>query len=272
MRPIEIALILISGVWIACSSTTIKNKSEKSDCPQPTGIWRGESVEEERHISSSDSNNNEEDNPLEVEILSYTVNELKQRLGKAQPENIKDLFLLLPDDLAFGFSLDERKQMLDGEKVGGGVEMGIGDLDLKNHYLNFQGNYTGNWEMCTNRKDDFWLFAVNYHECGQYCSTQYAKMLSYENGVIKELRYANLAGYQDLWPELFFDFSKLTDEQTEFVKEEWDKFNSEDFETHILFNLPRDGKIITMYIDQLFFEEMLLPYEAFKSVENELWD
>lgn len=262
----KIKYITVLGITllIACSSTQKKNTQEDDSVV--------ETVVNEDAFTSSKKNMLEKDNPFEIEILRYSTVELKQRIGKADPENIRDLFLLLPDRFAFEFSVDERKQMLDGKKVGGGLEMDIGDLDLKNQYLNFQGNYTGNWEMCANRESDLWLFAVNYTECGEYCSTMYAKMFSYRNGVIKELKYANLAGYQDLWPELFFDYSKLTKEQIEFIEQEWSKLTSLDFNLRVMYNLPKDGKTIEMYIDNGFFEEMPLPYEAFKLVETDMWE
>ena len=264
-HKIKYLAVLSVALLIACGSSQKENRQED-------GFAADDTIVNEGTFSSSDNEMLDEDNPFEIEVLSYSADDLKHRIGKSNPENIKDLFLLLPDKYVFEYSLDERKQMLGGKKVGGGVEMRIEDLDLKNHYLNIQGNYTGIWELCAKREGDFWLFAINRNECAQYCFTEYAKMFSYKNGVIKELKYANLAGYQDLWPELFLDYSMLTDEQIEYIEQEWSKLTSLDFDLRVLYKLPKNGKTIEMYIDNGFFEEMPLPFEALKFVEADMWN
>lgn len=213
----------------------------------------------------------ENENPQETIIAKYSPEQLTHLLGKEEPDNIQDLLLMLPRMLTFRFDYADKKAMIAGKKVGGGVEMSIGDLDLTHHYLNFRGAYEGHWEMCAKKINNGWGFAVNYNECGPSCFTEIAKMFYYEDGVITEMHYANLAGYQNLWPALFIDFDLLTAEQINYVESEWNNMDFNDIVEKVLFKLPRDGENIIMYIDQLFFDE-LLPYEAFKEVKTKMWE
>ncbi len=85
----KIKYITVLGITllIACSSTQKKNTQEDDSVV--------ETVVNEDAFTSSKNNMLEKDNPFEIEILRYSTVELKQRIGKADPENIRDLFLLL---------------------------------------------------------------------------------------------------------------------------------------------------------------------------------
>ena len=208
------------------------------------------------------------DDPFVNVVAYFDSRELIKLLGKRNPENITDFFLLLPDDICFGLSVDDRKRMVDGERVGAGEQMAIGKKDTENRYLNLSGAFEGTWEMYAQEDEGFWLVAVNYQSCGPQCVTEIAQSYIFEDRRLLEISYANLAGHQNYWVELFFDFDKLTADQIESVKEIWDE-NSD--VQDILFRLPQDGKNITMYIDNLPYLDADIPNEAFTEVTVEMW-
>ena len=206
--------------------------------------------------------------PFVQVVASFDSRELIRLLGKREPESIADLFLLLPDDVCFDLSVDKRKRMLDGEKVGEWSQMSIGQKNIENRYLSLSGAFEGTWEMYAQQDDGFWLVAVNYQSCGPRCVTDFAQSYIFEDRRLLSISYANLAGYQDYWVELFIDFDKLTVEQTESVKEIWDE--NSDIQD-ILFRLPQDGKRITMYIDNLPYLDVDVPNDTFREVTAEMW-
>lgn len=210
--------------------------------------------------------NDYNDDPFVEVKASFYSRELIRLLGKREPEIITDFFLLLPDDVCFDLSVDERKKMVDGERVGEWSQMAIGQKDIENRYLSLSGAFEGTWEMYAQQDDGFWLVAVNSQSCGPLCMTDIAQSYIYEDRRLMSTNYANLAGFQDVWAELFFDFDQLTALQIEEVKEVWD-----DSIGNILFRLPQDGKNITMYIDDLPYSDIDIPEKAFKEITVEMW-
>lgn len=133
--------------------------------------------------------------------------------------------------------------------------------------------------MFAKKIDGIWSIALNEQNCGASCVTVLEKWYAYDNGKLFSQRYANLAGYQDLWPELFIDFGQLTETQKQEAMAIWERDirsgeNEEDaiLFSNVLFRLPRDGKIITMYIDKEPYTEVGIPESAFKVVSKEIWE
>ncbi|NLX67360.1 MAG: hypothetical protein GXZ19_11465 [Bacteroidales bacterium] len=214
----------------------------------------------------------ESDNPFSTVVAEYTPEQIKQLLGKSAPENVKDLFpLLSPEDIFFGLKAEERKQLVKQKKYvteSGSMTFLVNETETGENYLSFIGTFEGIWEMFAKKKGDTWWIAVNSQFCGALCYTHIANCYTFHNNRLTLHTDANLAGYQDVWPELFIDFDQLTADQQETVKKIWDKKLNE----LILFNLPRDGKTITMYIDELPYLDEDIPYEVFKKVETDIWE
>ncbi len=206
------------------------------------------------------------ENPFSEVVATYSPDELKRLIGKESPENIGDLFLLLPDQDCFEIQASDRKQMLKGKKIGEWDQMTVGELDVKNRYLNISGAYEGSWEMFAKREGELWWIAVNYQSCVPLCQTEIASTYTFSNGTLTLHTDANLAGYQDLWPELFIDFGKLNKQQQQAARRVW-----EENEYAVLYRLPRNGKTITMYLEQQPYLDEDIPENAFIEVTAEMW-
>ncbi len=207
-----------------------------------------------------------EENPFVELVKEYKPEELQHLLDKAQPQNIKDFFLLLPEEDCFEIPAELRVQMLQNKPLEQWDYMAIEEVDVENRYLNLTGPLEGKWEMYAQEVDDVWFIAVNWQVCGPACYTEIAKTYIYDNGQLILDYSANLAGYQDLWPELFIDFSMLNEEQERAAREIWEENKYE-----VLYDLPRDGKTVSMYVEPLLYIDEDIPWDAFRTVESEIW-
>ncbi|MGI6572814.1 MAG: hypothetical protein ACOX19_05260 [Fermentimonas sp.] len=221
----------------------------------------------------------DEDDPFSELIVQYTPAQLKKIIGKAEPEDVTDLFLLLPDTdflLYFNFTAEQRKEMLKGETI---QYVELSDIDVKNGYIS--SGYEGTWEMFAKKIDGVWWIALYENNCGEYCSTVQAKTYTYGEGKLVQRNHANLAGYQDVWVELFVDFDQLTEEQRELAngiweaqqeaeRDSWEENNG--VNSGLLFRLPRDGKNITMYVEAYPYTEAGIPESAIREVTTAIWE
>ncbi len=206
-----------------------------------------------------------DDDPFSELVAQYSLSEMEKIIKKTEPLDVTDLFLLLPETdflFYFNFSIEQRKKMLKKEMVSN-VE--LNEIDVANGYM--QSGYEGIWEMFAKKIDGVWWIAVYENNCGEYCNTVQAKTYTFDKGKLIKRSYANLAGYQDVWVELFIDFNQLTVEQQKVAYRIWEE-NGLDA---LLFRLPRDGKTITMYIEAFPYLEAGIPEVAIKEVKTELW-
>lgn len=223
---------------------------------------------EEEFCSYASYEDDFSDDPFVKVEAAFDNRELIDLLGKREPEDITDFFLLLPDDVCFGLTVEERQKMVKGEDIDGWSQMSFGKKDIENRYLNLSGAFEGTWEMYAQQEENFWLVAVNVQFCGPFCITHLGQSYMFENRRLMSTSYANLAGYQNYWTELFIDFDKLTPEQAEHAKMVWNEYSDVE---NILFRLPQDGKNITMYIDNLPYLDYDIPVEALNEVTAEMW-
>lgn len=208
----------------------------------------------------------DEDNPFETLVASYSPQQLRQLLGKTEPQDVRDFLALLPDSLCYDYSAADRRKVAQGERVGEFGGMALGEVDIANGYLNLSGAWEGTWEMFAKKEGKTWRIAVNQQYCGPMCYTHIAETYTFEDGKLTQHNYANLAGYQDVWVELFIDFDQLTQEQQDAARRVWEENNN------VLFRLPRDGKTISMYVDALPYFDEGIPEEAFKEVTAVMWE
>jgi hypothetical protein len=211
-----------------------------------------------------------EGDPLSETIAQYSPAQLKEIIGKTEPQDVTDLFLLLPDTdflLYFNFTVEQRKELIQKGKTafaftGGDIEL---EMDVENGYL--ASGYEGGWEMFAKKVDGVWWIAVYENNCGEYCGTIQAKTYTFDAGKLVRHEHANLAGYQDVWLELFLDFGLLSPAQQKQANEIW----KENGMAAVLFRLPRDGKTITMYIEAGPYLEAGIPESAVKEITKEIW-
>lgn len=236
-------------------------------CKQGKASIKNEESERMENVEMEEINNDDIDyGPFTQLVAQFTPEQLQEIIGKPQPEGVRDLLLLLPDDDCFNTSIADRRKALAGERVGED-RLGIGEANTQ--YLNLTGIFEGTWEMYALQKGKRWHIAVNQQECGPLCLTTIAHEYSFLEGKLLRHSAANLAGYQDAWPELFIDFDQLTTQQQEAVHSIWNGNNEQ--MNMILFRLPRRGNNISMYIDPLAFSDAGVPESAFKEVEAEMW-
>jgi len=215
----------------------------------------------------------EEEDPFSEVVAQYSPEQLKKLLGKTEPTDVRDLFILLPDELCVKYANTtqaDRQAMAKGKFKGETNRMWIDEIDLAHGYLDLDGivmGFEGGWEMFAKKIDGVWWIAVNEQNCAAMCFTLHANTYTFKNGTLTRHTEANLAGYQDVWAELFIDFDQLTEKQKEQVNKIWENHGIED----VLFKLPRDGKTITMYVDKLPYLEAEIPETALKKVKKEIW-
>lgn len=202
-----------------------------------------------------------------VDFLSnYTPEQLQQLIGKTEPHDVRDFLALIPAESCFNYSVEERQKLMQGKGVGEFSGVQIGEHDAKNGYLNLVGPFEGIWEMFAKKINEIWWIAVNQQFCGPLCYTYIANTyMLFPDGDFLQSHEANLAGYQDVWLELFLDLEQLSSEQQKQAKEAWEESRG------VLFQLPRDGKTITMYIDPLPYLDNNIPESAFRKISVEIW-
>lgn len=193
----------------------------------------------------------------------------------ASKVNIKDIFLLLPDD-AFpieGISLANRKLLLNhiGDEKGYDISpTPIEICDVKNGYLNLTGMQFG-WEMCYwNLKDGRKLVALNN---GTESGSE-IRIFFYQNGKLTEDTDYQLGGNQNYKLTNFVDVSKLSSDTRKFAEQQFAKGAYS-----LYYQLPQKGTSLTVAIDtyQLMDYDGTheMPAEAIREVtlkwENEKW-
>ena len=193
----------------------------------------------------------------------------------ASKVNIKDIFLLLPDD-AFpieGISLANRKLLLNhiGDEKGYDISpTPIEICDVKNGYLNLTGMQFG-WEMCYwNLKDGRKLVAVN---SGSETGSD-IRIFFYQNDKLTEDYNYQLGGKQNYTLSDFVDVSQLSSETRKFAEQQFAKGAYS-----LYYQLPQKGTSLTVAIDtyQLMDYDGTheMPAEAIREVtlkwENEKW-
>lgn len=203
----------------------------------------------------------------EIQLLEETVND--------KSVNIKDIFLLLPDDVFPVEEISKENRALLLKHIGKNKAFDIsstpiGVCDVKNGYLNLTGSQY-DWEMCYwNLEDGGKLVAVNNStETGSEI-----RVFFYDNGKLTEDYNYILGGEQDYQLNDFFDVSKLSSQSRRYAEQQ---FTNDAY--HLYYQLPQNGTsiIISIDIDELVDHDENYDdfYEASKNVilkwKNEEW-
>jgi len=190
--------------------------------------------------------------------------------------NIKDIFLLLPNDVFPVEEISKENRALLLKHIGEDKAFDIsstpiGVCDVKNGYLNLTGSQY-DWEMCYwNLKDGGKLVAVNNStETGSII-----RIFFYDNSKLTEDYNYKLGGEQDYQLNDFFDVSKLSSQSRRYAEQQ---FTNDAY--HLYYQLPQNGTsiIISIDIDELMDkdENYDVFYEARKDVilywKNEKWE
>jgi len=190
--------------------------------------------------------------------------------------SIKDIFLLLPDDVfpLEEISLANRKLLLKhiGEENAYAISATPIDIyDPKNGFLSLTGMQFG-WEMSYwNLRDGRKLVAVNNGtETGSDI-----RVFFYHNGTLSEDRNYQLGAHQVYQLADFIDLEQLSPSTRKFAQQQ---FYKGDYSLY--YQLPRQGTSlkIRLDIDQLldYDQAYEVPYEATKEVvlkwSNETWE
>ena len=205
--------------------------------------------------------------------------EMKKEIAQATTNprhvNIKDMFLLLPDDLFPLEKINTEKRELLLKHIGEDKAFDIsstpiGVCDVSNGYLNLIGSQY-DWEMCYwNLKDGGKLLAVNNStETGGEI-----RVFFYDDGKLTEDHKYKLGGNQNYKLTDFIDVSQLSPESLQFAEKQFAKGAY-----HLYYQLPQNGTSITIGID---IENLIdneenydVFYEASKDImlhwKNEKW-
>ncbi|MDD2385211.1 MAG: hypothetical protein PHP52_00325 [Bacteroidales bacterium] len=219
---------------------------------------------------------NQKNNSTETLGSVEQENEIGEETNDAKAVNIKDLFLLLPND-AFPIeeiSTDNRKLLLNNigkEKAFDIASTPIDVCDVQNRFLDLTGMQYG-WEMCYwNLEDTRKLVAIN----NMTESGSKIRIFFYENGKLTEDFDYQLGGNQNYSLTDFVDISQLSPDTQKFAKQQFTKgaYN-------LYYKLPQNGTSLKVSIDtyQLmnYDETYEIPYEATKEVslnwKNEKWE
>ncbi len=235
----SIYLFVLVVLFVACKGESNKNATSKTLSP----------VEMEKGIAQATTN------PKHV--------------------NIKDIFLLLPNDVfqVEEISKENRALLLNhvGEDKAFDISLTpIGVCDIKNDYLNLTGSQY-DWEMCYwNLKDGGKLVATNNStEKGSEI-----RVFFYDDGKLTEDHKYKLGGNQNYKLTDFIDVSQLSPESLQFAEKQFAKGAY-----HLYYQLPQNGTSITIGID---IENLIdneenydVFYEASKDImlhwKNEKW-
>lgn len=220
-----------------------------------------------------------EEDPFFNLLVSFSAEDIKQRIGKPAPELVSDFFLLLPDSLLpLSLTAQERTDVLGG-KARKGIRLETSDTS--NGFLDLSAPDGGRWEIFVQKmsEDDIgislldespnapaWEVLVYQSVSVPVLETIRASSYYYKNGYLVEYTGAMINGYQDCFLDLF-----LVQEQ--FSADKWQRLEqlfSEGGRKNILFALPRDGKTIKMYLNKALFEGFDIPEAYFKTVETDL--
>ena len=202
--------------------------------------------------------------------------EISVEIADPTSVNIKDIFLLLPDDVfpMDGISVANRKLLLNNigdEKAYNISQTPIDICDVKNGYLSLTGMQFG-WEMCYwNLKYDRKMVAINNNtESGSEI-----RIFFYQNGKLTEDSNYRLGGNQNFKLSDFIDVSQLSSDTRKFAEKQFAKGDY-----LIYYQLPQSGTSLKVSLDdrQLvdYDEDHEIPVEATKEVtlkwKNEKWE
>lgn len=190
--------------------------------------------------------------------------------------NLKDIFLLLPDDVfpLEAISTAKRKQLLKhiGEDSAFDISpMPIDIYDVKNGYLNLTGMQFG-WEMSYwNLQDGRKLVAINN---GTESGSE-IRVFFYQKGMLTEDPNYQLGGQQNYNLSDFIDIAQLSPENRKFALQQFTKGAY-----HLYYQLPQKGTSLKVSLDAdrlLGYAEVDgIPDEAIKYVtlkwNNEKWE
>lgn len=180
----------------------------------------------------------------------YTPIELRRMTGKANPESINDIFLLLPQENCMNLTVEERSKVLNGEQAGSGQ---FKKEFSNNQYMSFSNSSGDVWEMCAIEKDGIWHIAITW-----LCENSHYVPYCYSDGILYSCTEWDLSYEQDSWPEQFIDYEQLAPEQQEKATAVWQKG------VRCLYRLPRQGSIATKFIDRAPYSGIQIPESAFK--------
>ena len=202
-------------------------------------------------------------------------NEVFQETTDTTNVNIKDIFLLLPENVfpKVPITLAQRKELLECIGEEGASEIytfPIKVCDVKNGYLSLTGMQFG-WEMCYwNLNDGRKLVAVNNNtESGSEI-----RIFFYQNGKLSEDHNYQLGGNQNYKLTDFIDVPQLSSNIRKLAEEQFAKGDYS-----IYYQLPQEGTSLILSVDdrQLldYHETYEIPYEATKYLilkwKNEKW-
>lgn len=180
--------------------------------------------------------------------------------------DIKDIFLLLPEDVfpEIPTTVTQRKELLKfigKEKAFDISPTPIGLCDVKNGYLSLTGMQFG-WEMCYwNLKDSRKMVAINE---GTESGSE-VRVFFYQNEKLTEDTNYQLGGNQNYIFTDFIDVSQLSADARKLAEQQFAKGDY-----LIYYQLPQNGTFLTVRIDvnQLmdYNESYEIPYEASKKV------
>lgn len=159
--------------------------------------------------------------------------------------NLKDIFLLLPDDVfpLEAISTAKRKQLLKhiGEDSAFDISPTPIDIyDVKNGYLNLTGMQFG-WEMSYwNLQDGRKLVAINN---GTESGSE-IRVFFYQKGMLTEDPNYQLGGQQNYNLSDFIDIAQLSPENRKFALQQFTKGAY-----HLYYQLPQKGTSLKVSLD-----------------------
>lgn len=194
--------------------------------------------------------------------------------------NIKDIFLLLPDNALEKqvMSVATRKQLLNhiGDPKAYDISPTPIDVyDVNNGYLSLAGNQLG-WEMSYwNLQDGRKLVVVNdLTESGSEI-----RIFFYQDGKLTEDKHYQLGGQQNYQLIDFIDSTQLPSKARQYAERQFTKGAYQ-----LYYQLPQQGNSLTVHLDPYLFmldydtdneDKFEIPYEATREVilrwENEQW-
>ena len=210
-------------------------------------------------------------------------NEIGQEKAKAKPVNIKDIFLLLPENvlpesdfLVSPITVVQRKKLL--ERIAEEKRVAerdskpqTGICDVKNGYMWLMGMAQSDWEASYwNLKDNRKLVIVN--QGSESGSILY--YFFYENGKLTQDHNYRIDKDQTYTLSDFIDVSQLTSDERNFAEKQFSKG-----EYVLYYGLPQKGTSIHVRLDDYalmgYSDTYEIPYEATKEVTlkwiNEKW-
>jgi hypothetical protein len=215
-------------------------------------------------ISTARGQHAEDPNPFVETVARYTPAEVRQVLGRAEPESVSDLFLLLPDDL-FNLDVASRRRILRAGRAGDDGTITLEKRDDANGYLCVTVAGWGFFEVFACREPGgAWSIATNTQMRIPETRTVAAGTYFWSSGELEIFTGADIAGAQDYWPEMFINFAALTGEQASTARAIYENHPSD-----VLYRLPQRGLAVTSYIDPQPYIDAGIPRGGvFKQIQS----